>query len=135
MSDIKFENPDRDQRLMRLDSNEPGGTGTVESGTIGSMTSKQAMVQFQKENALNDPRRIEEEDGMESEVDEEAAENQPKYKKPNDLNIEDVIKKSRNAKSRINYEHKSRIFAEDLRHGGVKQYMKEHFELFKEEEI
>jgi hypothetical protein len=46
------------------------------------------------------------------------------------MNVEDVIKKSRNAKSRINYEYKTRIFAEDLRHGGVKQYMKEHFDAF-----
>lgn len=33
--------------------------------------------------------------------------------KPNLGDIRDVIKKSRNAKSRINYEHKTRIFAED----------------------
>lgn len=49
------------------------------------------------------------------------------------MNVNDVIDKSRNAKSRINYEHKSRIFAEDLRHGGLKKYMIKHFEAFKEE--
>ena len=33
--------------------------------------------------------------------------------KPNLGDVRDVIKKSRNAKSRINYDHKTRIFAED----------------------
>lgn len=50
------------------------------------------------------------------------------------MNVEDVIKKSRNAKSRINYQHKSRIFADDLKNGGVKQYMREHFDAFVEED-
>ena len=40
--------------------------------------------------------------------------------------IRDVIKKSRNAKSRINYEHKTRIFAEDKKIG-VRSYMMKHF--------
>jgi hypothetical protein len=67
---------------------------------------------------------------MESEKNDDENKIVKKYKKPNEMNVEDVIKKSRNAKSRINYEYKTRIFAEDLRHGGVKQYMKEHFDAF-----
>lgn len=79
-------------------------------------------MKIQADHAALEASKEEEEgaDGLDSEVDEEAAENQPKYKPPNELNVEDVIKKSRNAKSRINYEHKSRIFADDLKHGGVK---------------
>jgi hypothetical protein len=57
------------------------------------------------------------------------------YKRPNVADIGDVVKKSRNAKAKINYEHKSRIFAQDLQNPNqVKQYMMDYFKDFKPEE-
>ena len=44
------------------------------------------------------------------------------------MNVQNDVNKSRNAKSRINYEYKERIFAEDLDNvNHVKKYMHEYF--------
>ena len=75
--------------------------------------------------------------GLESDDDKEEDEGQvlKKYKRPNMADIGHVISKSRNAKSRINYEQKSRIFAQDLQNPfGVKKYMLDLFQNMKENE-
>lgn len=51
-----------------------------------------------------------------------------KFKKPNELEIEDVIKKSRNLNKRLNYEVRTRVLMQDLEnHCYLKTYMKHNF--------
>ena len=50
--------------------------------------------------------------------------------------VSDVIKKSRNAKAKIKREHKSRVFADDLKNENhVHKYMLDYFKDFKQDSL
>ena len=57
-------------------------------------------------------------------------------KRPNLADVSDVIKKSRNAKAKIKREHKSRVFADDLKNENhVHKYMLDYFKDFKQDSL
>lgn len=88
-------------------------------------SSKQRLLGLGSEEALTIAKHVHEAEiriakakegtGFESEEEKDADNTKKKkYKKPNIIDVQKDVNKSRNAKSRINYQQKERIFAEDL---------------------